>query len=103
MALRRSALICLLVAHVLLVWGGIGFLGEIWIRIPFCTGSEIGAVSWFLAGLWFVSTLSPVLGFLALWRDQFLNAYVFSVALTLGTVWLAQFLVEVRVMYCDSL
>jgi hypothetical protein len=99
---RRAALICVLLAHILLVWGSIGFLGETWAMLLFCMASKIDVLSWALLGLWLVSTLSPIVGIVALWRDRFWTAYLYLIALTLFVLWLNQFLLEIRVIYCDA-
>ena len=103
MAIKRLPLVCLLVAHMLLVWGGIGILGEAWLRALFCFASRIDAVALIMLGFWLIATLSPLLGLLALWNEKFWNAYVSLAALTFFILWLSQFLVEMRVTYCDSL
>jgi hypothetical protein len=99
---RRAALIGLLLAHVLLVWGSIGLLGEFWIMILFCSASRVAGLSLGLLALWLVATLSPIVGFVAVWRDRLWTVYLGLVALTLFVIWLRQFLDEVGLVYCDA-
>ena len=103
MQVRKPAFLCLLVSHILFVWGGIGFLGESWLRLLFCTVTSIGIVHYLLAALWIASTVSPVLGIVAFVKQKWINPYIGSVGLTLFTFWLVQYLLEINVLSCDSL
>lgn len=103
MSVSRPAFSAVLIAHILFVWGGIGLLGEFWIRLPLCTGTRFEPIDFCLIAMWIASTLAPLLGILSAVKQRFLNQYLMSVALTLFTYWLIQFLVEMRVTTCDSL
>ena len=93
----------LLAAHILFVWGMIGFLGETWAKLIFCVGSGIPFLMPLLGVSWLLATLSPLLGIFAIMKKRWLTQYLYSVAFTLLVFWLIQFLLEVRVTYCDSL
>ena len=41
----------MLIAHILFVWGGIGPLGEFWIRLPLCTGTRFEPVGFCLIAM----------------------------------------------------
>ncbi len=103
LSLSRPAFFSVLIAHILFVWGGIGLLGEFWIKIPFCTAARFEPVGFCLIAMWIASTVSPLLGIFSAIKQRFLNQYLMSVALTLFTYWLIKFLTEIRVTTCDSL
>lgn len=101
--MKRLPLIALVFAHILFVWGGTGILGEFWLRLVFCTATKFELVGYFLALLWIFATLTPIIGILTVARQKFQDIYLLSVALTLFVFWLIQFLIEIRVTWCDSL
>ena len=81
----------------------IGFLGETWLMLIFCTASKTPVVSPIVGSLWLAATLSPLLGLFVLAKRKWESIYVYSIGFTLFVFWLIQFLVEVRVTYCDAL
>lgn len=99
----RLPFAALVVAHILFIWGGAGILGEFWLRLIFCTATETEFIGYFLSALWLAATLTPIVGILAVARGKFQNTYLLSLAFTLFVFWLIQFLVEIRVTWCDSL
>ena len=103
MAVSRASLMALLGAHILFVWGMIGFLGEAWGTLIFCVCSSVPLVMPVLGIGWFLATLSPLLGIFALSKGRWVSQYLWSVAFSLFVFWLIQFLIEIRVTYCDSL
>jgi hypothetical protein len=100
---RRAALLCLLLAQILFVWGGMGLAGETWLRLPFCSVSSTGIVTGFLVALWLLASFSPIVGILAIWHERLWTAYLALVALTFVVFWLTQFLLEIDVTFCDPL
>ena len=102
MRIRRAALACILLAQVLLVWGGLGLLNEFWILIPFCSGSKFIPLTWMILIVWLAGTISPLLGMIVLWKDRLISLYVISVALTIALVAAVSFLGRQNILWCDA-
>ncbi|MBA3510329.1 hypothetical protein [Sphingomonas sp.] len=102
MHIPRPLLIALLIPHVLLVWGGMGLFGEGWIMLGLCMGSKVPALPIVVGLMWLAATISPVVGLVSIWKRRVQSLYLGLVALTLLTIWLVGFLVELRVSYCDG-
>lgn len=102
MRIGRGVLVTLLISHILFVWGGLGFLGEHWIMLMFCTASDYAPLSWMAGIAWLLSTVSPLIGLGAIKHADLRHWYLLSIALTLVTAWFFSFMLEERIFRCDG-
>ena len=89
-------------AHILLVWGGLGFLGEGWLRLIF-SASKISILGYFFLIVWIVATLSPIVGLISTRKVSLQPWYLGLVALTMFVIWFNDYMREMRLFYYDPL
>jgi len=101
-AIPRTVLIALIIAHLLVVWTGLGLLGEGWIMQPFCAASRVAGLSLIFLLMWLAATLAPAIGLASLKFPRLQSWYLGLVALTFATIWFGDFMREIDLFHCDG-